>query len=448
MKLLKVCAAFTLTALILISPCAALASEAADIDVKASSAMLLEAETGRVLYEKEPDKQVYPASITKIMTVLLALENCDPDVIVTVSNSALLNLNPDGTSAELIAGEQMPLLDLLYCAMVSSANDACNVIAEHVSGSIDEFVTLMNQRAGELGCSGTHYANPHGLHDENHYTTAQDTYRIVAEALKNPLFLELSNTASKEIAATNKSDTRYLISTNYLLSNKKSVDYIYPYAHGIKTGHTTPAGFCLVSIADKNDITLLGIVFGASSVVREDGTTQIQSFSETIRLLNWGFENFERASILKSSVPVMEIPVNLAAGSGVVVLQPEKSIEALFPKGYDLDSLESDTVIYNEDELVAPIVQGEILGEITYIADGIKVGTVNLIAVYAVEMSRLDYYSQTLRGILGKTWVRVLIAAIAAAIVIYTVIVVINHINGKSKTPLGGTYKGSSRKKQ
>ena len=192
--------------------------------VEARAAILVNADSGEVYYAMNADTPLPPASITKVMTALLALEAIERgdislDDMVTASNTSHNDLTLDGSSQNIVPGETMSLEGLLYCMLVSSANEACNIIGEHVTGgSISAFIKLMNTRAAEIGCTNTHFVNSHGLPAEEQYSTARDISLISAAALKYPLFVEIVNTVYKELPATNKSDSRYLMNTNYLIN--------------------------------------------------------------------------------------------------------------------------------------------------------------------------------------------------------------------------------------
>ena len=194
---------------------------AEDITIKARSAILVEVNTGEVLYSQAADIMQYPASLTKLMTALIVYERCDLGEIVTVTESALAGLSPDGSSSGLKPGEMMSVENLLYCMLISSGNDSASVLGEHTGGSVEAFVEMMNNRANELGCTGTNFENPHGLHDANHYTTARDMYIIAHEFIKHEKLMEIANTISYVVPATNKSPQRILNTTNYLISGTK-----------------------------------------------------------------------------------------------------------------------------------------------------------------------------------------------------------------------------------
>ena len=172
--------------------------------------------------------------------------------------SAFSDLIAAGSSVGIKEGEIMSVENLLYCMLVSSGNDAANVLAEHVAGTLPQFYEMMNRKADELGCVGTHFANAHGLHNENHYTTARDLYLITRSFVENEALMKIANTVSYVVPATNMTpNQRILNSTNYLISGTSTIKYIYTPARGIKTGTTTPAGYCLISSAEKNGMYLI-----------------------------------------------------------------------------------------------------------------------------------------------------------------------------------------------
>ena len=262
--------------------------------VSAPSAMLLDAESGEVLFEKDADRQVYPASTTKIMTVLLAVEAVERGEIslddkVTGSKTITYDLSDLGSTAGISPGETLTLEQLLYCAMLSSANEACNIIAEHVSGIIYYFIERMNQRAAELGCTATNFVNTHGLQSSLHYTTARDYSLIALEACRHELFMKLCGTAQYVVPATNYWSERTLKNSNALLTSESMYGsgYVYEGCTGMKTGHTSYAGYCLVSTAQRGDTKLLCLVYGDDS--------SDACFRDSAALLDWGFENHTAA---------------------------------------------------------------------------------------------------------------------------------------------------------
>lgn len=261
--------------------------------INTPSAIVIEANSGAVLYEKNSDEVNYPASITKIMTTMLALENCELDEVVTFSNDAI-NLNQGNTSH--IArdyGEQMTMEQCLYAVMLESANECAYAVAEHVGqklgGDYNTFIELMNQKAKELGCKNTNFSNSNGLPDKNHWTSAHDMALIAAEAYKNETFQIIVGTRSYRIAPTNKhSEITPLNNHHAMISNYKTRKYLYDYCTGGKTGYTDAAGSTLVTFAEKDEMTLVCVVMR---------TNTIDQYLETTSLFEHCFQNFQSVSI-------------------------------------------------------------------------------------------------------------------------------------------------------
>ncbi|MGM9521381.1 MAG: serine hydrolase [Oscillospiraceae bacterium] len=420
----------------LLSPCA---SALDSPELQAEAALLVEAETGQILYVKNETDRRAPASLTKIMTVLLAIEAYDSgdaalDDVVTVSDTAYTGITPDGSTANLKVGEELTFESLLYCAMLASANEACNVLAEYVSGDIDSFVELMNSRAKDLGCTGTHFANTHGMPNDDHYTTANDLYLIVRCALEYPLFKKLVSTVTYTVPATNMSEERQLTNTN-LLIRPESVYYYAP-AAGVKTGYTDAAGYCLISDASKDGRELISVVLGAKSVVIADGTTQVQSFSETRRLLNWGFDNFSYQEIISTINLIAELPVELGKGSSSVVLRPASGIRALLSNDVDLSQVQLETRIYSEESgetLQAPIMSGTVLGEVTVSLDGVDYGTVDLVANTNVELDKAAYIKHEIKKTLSNIYVKLAIVFLLLLLCGYIAFIIIYNKNRRKK---------------
>ncbi|MGI6577914.1 MAG: D-alanyl-D-alanine carboxypeptidase family protein [Eubacteriales bacterium] len=412
------------------------------IEVNSARALLVEPASGEVLYEKNADEHANPASLTKIMTALLILEYGKFDEVVTVSASALDGLHPAGSSSNLKVGEEISLENLLYCILIASGNDACNAAAEHIAGSIPAFVALMNNRAKELNCKDTHFANAHGLTQDDHYTTARDLYKIVLEALKHPRFLEICNTASITIPATNKSEERYFYTTNHLISPLKLPDYLYPYAKGIKTGYTSAAGNCLISCAEKDDLFLVSIVMGAE---KEEETGRIMSFVDTKNLFEWAFSNFSYQTVISSREPITEVKVRLAQDSDYVVLNTSNSVEALLPNDFDPADVVREIVVYDENQITAPITKGQKLGEISLTYKGRSYGTLNLVALNSVQRDQVLYYMDQFHTFMSQTWVRAAIIGLAALLVLYIIIAII--YNRRRRRMNRRYYRGSRRRR-
>lgn len=385
------------------------------------AAVLMDADTGEVLYELDAHEQNYPASITKVMTALLVLEAVDRgeltlDELVTASNTFGYDLETGGTTQNIQSGEQMSVLELLYCVLVPSANEACNILAERVAGTPQAFVEKMNARAAELGMADTHFANAHGLHNANHYTSAYDIAVMTQEALKNDTFRTIVAVRSHTVPATNLHGQRKLSSTNALINPLYSGKYTYPKAIGVKTGSTSAAGKCLVSAAVNKGRTLICVVLGAEEVKGEDDSLDRRQFSESRRLLKWGFDSFERKMLVDAKQPVGEIAVELSADVTSVALKPQQDLELTLPKDLDPKDFQRDATLYY-DTVEAPVEAGQILGELTVRNGQTTYGTVKLVAAASAERSEFLYRMKQLEGFFSQTWVKIALIALGVVIV-------------------------------
>jgi len=400
-------------------------------EITAKAALLYSLDNDMVLYEKNSNEQLYPASITKIMTALLALEFCDPDDIVTVTKSALDAVPAQSSIAGLKAGEEMTVRDMLICLLVPSGNDTANVLAEHIGGTIGDFIDMMNERAEELGCKNTNFANAHGFHDENHYTTAYDVLLIVKEAMKYDLFNEITGSAQLSIPATNLEEERIFNSTNYLLSSHVTSKYLYDYAIGTKTGRTTPAGNCLVSAARKDGITLISVVLGAETVPTSNGGSNIMSFVETKALFNWGFKNFSYRSIVKPTDAITEANVALAEAKDYVVLNPKDRIEVYVHDDVKSDAFEIKYTV-NED-ITAPVEHKQKLGSLRVYSGKEIVGETDLIAMNSVERSDILYFFDQMQKFFQKPVVKLAILGVILVILLFIIYMVIVNIRNQRR---------------
>ncbi|MEG1790164.1 MAG: D-alanyl-D-alanine carboxypeptidase family protein [Oscillospiraceae bacterium] len=405
-----------------------------DPNVTAQAVVLADAASGRVFFSRDMDKKMYPASLTKIMTVLLAIEAVDRGDVslydeVTSSANSVVGMVEDGSTANIVPGEKMSLENLLYCAMVESANEACNIIAEYISGSVADFVKLMNDRAKALGCTGTHFVNTHGLPDNDHYTTAHDMYLITQEAISRDLFMEICNTVNYTVPATNFSDERKLSNTNGLI-NADSRYYrgcYYEFAKGVKTGHTSSAGYCLISTAEKEGMRFVCVVLGGVGTQNADGSMTYGNFVDTISMYNWVFNNFSVQEVLSSSELVREIDVSMGADVNSVTLRPKDVVTALLPNDEKVADFERRITIYNEqngEELVAPIAAGQVLGEITVSKDGVVYGSTALVASTSVELSRMQYMKHQVKTALDLVWVKIIFWVLIIALAAYALLVI------------------------
>lgn len=441
MKILKFLTIFLLA--VLTSSFLSLAVEAPSFNSNAM--MLLDLESNEVIYAKNANERVYPASLTKIMTALVILD-LDPDFdeVVTVTGSMLASLSEYGSTASIKEGEELTIRELLECMLISSANEAANILAEHCFGSVDAFVIEMNRKAAALGCTGTHFANPHGLHDEEHYTTVTDLSLIVRDALKYEAFVNITSQAILTQKPTNLNENgRTLVNTNNLITKYRTDEYYYPAAVGIKTGFTTPAGHCLITTAKKGELHLLSIVMGAKE---NEETGTVESFTETVGMLEWGFDNFTSKVLITATEPVLELPVTLAKDNDYVVLAPESSITAIVPKSLDPAKLER--IIDAPESAEAPVKQGDSYGTIT-LKDGDKeYGTLKLIAMSGAERSTFLHYLKVVKNALKEPAVVKGILIFFSVIGVYILLMIVVNLINKKKKRRRRRKKAVSRKRE
>ena len=375
-----------------------------DTTVQAKAAALVELNSDTLVYGMNLDEKLYPASLTKIMTCMLALEHGNLDDIVTVSHEALQDLNAAGSSAGLLEGEQLSLRELLYCVMISSANEACNVVAEYIAGDIPSFVALMNAQAAALGMTGTHFANAHGLHDENHYTTVRDLVTLARWAWQSEQFQEFSTQTSHTVPATNKSEERVLRTTNYLTSGQTVGKYYYDKARGIKTGFTTPAGGCLISTAESGSLHFLSVVCGCETLQNDDGTETDQRFTETKRLFEYGFNHLNSVQVLADTALVDMPQVLYADGRDSVVVRAKDNISVLLPDSCDTSGITLTVQYDSEAPLEAPLEAETKVGTVSAVLDGKVLATCDLVTLTAVMRSTPKYVAKQTESVLAKIW--------------------------------------------
>lgn len=378
--------------------------------VQSADIALIDAATGNVLFSQNADAKVGPAAAAQTMTVLLAVEAIETgkaalsDAVTLTPDGLGAAVPDDGKAVVFSNGETTTFENLLYCAMLASSTDACAAIAQHIGGGTAAFVEAMNARAKELGCTGTSFASPGGSQSANQYTTAGDLAKIAKEASSHPLFMQICNTVTRTVPATNASDERQLTNGNGLINQdaEQYGRYFYQYAAGIKAGVSSEAGYCLVSSASKNGVKLICVVLGGKAVP-ENGDTAYTNYADTMALYRWAFENFEYREIIRMTENVKEIPVKMGRDTDTVAVHPEASVKVLVPKDEDVSNFTTKITIYSEqkgkDPLTAPVEAGAVLGEITAERDGAVYGSAKLLASNSVDLS----YMQYLRARMAKT---------------------------------------------
>ncbi len=436
MKYCKFSATILLLALALSLLFAAPVLALSDPEVSAPRVVLADPDSGEIFYCRNETERAAPASLTKIMTALLAVEAIERGEAalsdnVMASANITYDLLSDGSTAGITAGEVLTLENLLQCALVASANEACNIIAEHISGSIPAFIDRMNARASELGCVDTHFANTHGLPNDEHYTTAWDMFLISRAAVSHDIIARICSMTEISVPATEVSAPRSYRNTNALLGDNDWYNgYFYEGANGVKTGHTQAAGYCLVATAHREDISLLSVVMGAQAFNRDDGTLDVGSFADTVKLFDWVFDNYSWRDVLRSTEVVADLPVAMGA-TDMVSVRPQSSVKVLLPNDYNLSAFDRAIVYTHEvagETLTAPISSGDVLGEITVSRDGRVYGRTALVATKSVQLSRVEFMRSEVSGFFHNKTVRIVIAVLLFLILLYLVLVVRYYI--------------------
>ena len=356
-------------------------------EVTAEGVIVADLTTGEILYEKNADERLYPASLTKIMTGILAIENVSLGITMTADDD-IAAVEP--TILKMKAGEQITARDALYCMLIASCNDLAELFAKHISGSVSEFAKLMNEKAAELGCENTHFVNPHGLHDEDHYTTARDLLKIVSYCMENDLFREIVSmteyTYTRGKGALEPGKTETVKTTNWLLYNTSTAIYVGPDKRtpkydgciGIKTGYDDEAKGCMIAAAEKDGTTIVTIV------LRSDGDTSgiYERVVDSIKLLQWGQENFRTYKVSSAGQDFGKIKVKRGAVKTVGVALRDDIYTTL-------DNSESpDTVTYEAvlpETVQAPVNRGDVVGKIKLSVGGEPRGEYDLVATSAVD---------------------------------------------------------------
>lgn len=339
-------------------------------NVYSPACILMEEESGKILYSKNAHTRMYPASTTKIMTAILTLENCKLDEVAVASHNAVFSIPSGYSTATIQEGEELTIEQLLNVLLIPSANDAAVVLAEHIAGSVEAFADMMNSKAVDLGCTDTHFVNPNGIHNEEHYSTAYDLALIGRYAMQFDTFRTIVQKTSYALPTTNKYDKedRLFNTTNELIKKNYSsspTNYYYQYATGAKTGYTDAAKSCIVATATKDDISLIAVVLHDSST--EYGLSQRPIDCKT--LFEFGFNNYSIQQIAEKNAVAKQIDVkNATKETKSLDLLYSDDLYGLIPDDVDLSTITPNIIL--TENLTAPIFEGTNLGTITYNIDG------------------------------------------------------------------------------
>lgn len=350
------------------------AVRAVEISVSAKSAVVMEASTGRVLYQKNAFEKMPMASTTKIMTALVAIENGNLSDMVTVSANAS---GVEGSSIWLSPGETMTLSDLLFGLMLASGNDAAIAIAEHIGGDVETFVGMMNDKAREIGAYNTHFVNPNGLPADNHYTTAYDLALMSAYAMQNKTFREIVKTQYKTLPWEGHEWDR-------VVKNKNKILWNYEGGNGIKTGFTKEAGRCLAAAAEREGMQLVSVVLCAPDM-----------FNDCMALMDYGFENYDNSLVVKAGEKIGEIAVRDGMEKSFPVYT-EKDV--YFPLTQE-EATNLKKRVYIEETLTAPVKKGQQVGRIDLWLGEDRIQSVALSAPYDIGENSYSFNLSKLLGL-------------------------------------------------
>lgn len=387
-----------------------------NVNIYADAYMLisLDDDSHPVVAEKNADKRKYPASLTKIVTTMVTLNKVQNlSQTTTVSKSAIEALYGTGAQvAELKIGQTITIEELLYLTMVHSACDACQVLAEFVSGSVPAFVEEMNNWVKSLGCKDTNFVNPDGLHDPNHYTTPSDMAKITLAAMKNEIFNKISSTQQYKFGKLN------FIHTNYML-DKFHVTYYYPYAQGIKTGSTEQAGYCVITKASKGGYNYLAIVMDSPIEVL-DGIKTKCSFIDAKSLFNWAFDSLKYTTVVRKNDIAYELPVNNGKDADTVQLVVKDDVTTLVPSTLDPSNVIIEPVDPPES-LDAPVTKDDFVCKANVIFGEKTIVTVDLVAAKTVELSTFLKILNALKKFFTNKIVLTVLGVIVLLAILYIV---------------------------
>ena len=404
--------------------------------VNAQYCMLSNMDTGEILYSKNADERLYPASITKLMTALVVCENVDDlNQTVTIDGDLLESLlGTDSSLSYIVKDEVLSIDQLLHYLLITSGNDTALVLAKYVGGTVDRFIEMMNETAAKLGMNSTHFDNPHGLPDDNHYTTVNDIHKLATAAFAVEKIKTICGYSRYQMPATNLHGERTLSTTNFLID--KTTTYFYKYCTGGKTGYTESAGRCIVSTAEKEGMHYLSIVMNADpKYIDANGNRRRIEFTDTARLFEWAFNNFSYKTVIDENEYLGDIDVGLSWEDSNIQLFAGESLTALLPNEADKSSIEVDLKFIDGKKVDAPIEKGETIAVANVYYANEPIGTIELCAGKRVKRSALQYIWMLFIGSFDTIWFKLIFVVLGVTLLIYWIICVvqINSINRKRR---------------
>lgn len=395
----------------------------------AQSIVMYEATTDTLMYTWNPDQQLHPAGMVKIMTALIAIEKGTMTDVVTVQQSVLETVSSDARTSDLQTDEVLTVEQLIYCVLVEGSNDASAVLAHHIAGSQESFVALMNEYSAQLGCTDTVFTNVHGLHDERQLSTARDIARILDIAIENETFKAIFGTTHYTVEKTNKSEARDLESGNHMMHEGMYEIYYDERVTGGRTGVNNTGLRCIATTSKQEDMELICVVMGSESVINDRGIVEkIGGFEETEKLLDMGFDGFETAQVLYENQALKQYEVR--NGSADVVVGPGVSISSVVPAGATADTF---TYRYTETEgaFTAPVEKGRHMSKVEIWHGNVCIAQADLYALNEVSVNYQQIIEKENKGV--SAWVVVLIVLVALFIVGFAVLYFIRLQNMRQR---------------
>lgn len=406
-------------------------------EIQAEAAFLMNLDTDSPMFDKNSTKKMYPASLTKIMTAILTIENISDLDGTKIPLKAYLqdamyraNVEAGGglSLSGILKGEELSARNLLYAIMLPSGNEAALMLADYIGdGSVEYFVEMMNNKAAEIGAVNTHFVNPNGLHDENHYTTAQDMYLIARYAMNLPGFMDIANTTRYNGGPTNIHENLYWQNTNKVID--PTSEYYYPYVSGMKTGSTPEAGRCFISTASRDGYNYLLVVMGAPYY---DSSGKVNptnlAFTESVAIYKAVFDTFKVKTLLEKGRGLGELPLLYGRGGKeyLLVMSGER-FTALLP-----NEIEASSVILELDlptRVAAPVEYGQKIGEVVLILADEEIGRVPVLAAETVEASTLALLLKNINTVLSSFWVKFIVVFLILFGIFYVALTVLRNIN-------------------
>ena len=401
-------------------------------DITANAAILLNAETGNIVYEKNSKKVIYPASTVKIMTAIIVLENVvNLESQTTISNYVFANATGNAMPYGVNQGEIFTVEELLNAMLLQGANDAALALAEHVGGTIPDFVDKMNKKAVELECYDTFFTNPTGMHSEQMRTTVSDMAKIAFYASKLQKLMDITSSPKYTIQPTNKErEARTVLNRNHFVSKGQYSQYYYEYARGMNYGYTPEAGYCLTTVAEQTGLSYLCILMGATSTALPGDSEKINCFPDAKFLFEWAFSIYSYKTVISTKDKTCSVEIRLSANRDEITLVPDVDIPLLLPQNIDMDKeITTDCIIF-DDELVAPIEKGQVLGKLIVYYNGEEKGTANLLSSAEVEPSNILYVLDQIKVIISSSWFK---ASVVIFIIISAIYIVIGLLRKGKK---------------